>query len=150
IMRAFDAVPVDVDTPAPSSLGMMLQALEEGRLCGIFPEGGRTFDGLLREPKPGVALLALRSGAPVIPVTIEGAYRAWPRGRHYPVPTRIRVYFGRPVDIAPCDHQEGNNHDRRHKIACQIMLRIADGFEKLGAPQLAQASRRKLLAACGG
>jgi 1-acyl-sn-glycerol-3-phosphate acyltransferase len=145
VMRLFETVPVDLDAPAPSSTARMLQALEQGRLCGIFPEAGRTFDGLLRDPKPGVALLALRSGAPIIPITIKGAYRAWPRGRRCPLISPISAYFGRPFRANPGLGAQGpNEHELRRNLARKIMLRIADGFRKLGSPDFARACRERL------
>ncbi|HLE58840.1 MAG TPA: lysophospholipid acyltransferase family protein [Candidatus Limnocylindria bacterium] len=52
-----------------------LEHLAEGRLIGIFPEGTRNPDGALIEGKPGVALLAMRAGVPIIPVGITGTAR---------------------------------------------------------------------------
>ncbi len=54
---------------------MALEHLAEGRLIGIFPEGTRNPDGALIEGKPGVALLAMRAGVPIIPVGITGTAR---------------------------------------------------------------------------
>ena len=73
-----------------------LGRLREGGVIGIFPEG-RVFPeeqpGVWRQ---GVALLALRSGAPVVPVGIRGSARAWPRGR-WPRVAPVRVHVGRPL-----------------------------------------------------
>lgn len=150
LMRLQDTIPVDIDTPGPSTIGRLLRVLEQGRLCGIFPEGGRTFDGLLGEPKAGVAALALRSGAPVIPVTISGAFRAWPRGQFYPVPARISAYFGAPFRVDRADNPRGTtDRERRREVAFDLMRRIADGFRKLGRPDVARASLLKLRALAG-
>jgi 1-acyl-sn-glycerol-3-phosphate acyltransferase len=145
LIRAFEAVPVDVDAPAPTAIPRMLQALKRGRLCGIFPEAARTRDGLIAEPHQGVAVLALRSGAPLIPVTILGAYRAWPHGLPLPIPAPISLSFGRPVpvDRIRASHS-GPERDLRAKIACELMLRIADGFALLGRPDLTAACRQRL------
>ena len=73
-----------------------LARLRDGGIIGIFPEG-RVFP----EEQPGawrqgVALLALRSGAPIVPVGIRGSARAWPHGRSLPRAAPVRVHVGRP------------------------------------------------------
>ena len=68
-----------------------------GPFC-CFPEATRTTDGRICEFKPGLALLARKAKAPVVPVVIDGAYEAWPRSS--PVPRQfvpIHVIYGRPL-----------------------------------------------------
>jgi len=142
LMRPFHPVPVDLDSPGPSALTGLLRALRQGCLCGIFPEGGRTPDGLLQEPQPGVGALALRSGALIIPVTISGAYRAWPRTRTLPRAAPISVYFGEPM--RPSIPPGASVAQRRRQITWQLMRRIAEGFGPLGRPDLAEACLRRL------
>jgi 1-acyl-sn-glycerol-3-phosphate acyltransferase len=74
-----------------------LTRLRRGDLVGIFPEGGRSADGFLQPAKPGAALLAAISGAPVIPAHIDGAWSAWRPNTLFPVPGRVRVRFGEPI-----------------------------------------------------
>ena len=142
LLRSFNVVPVDVDAPGPSSYASLLRALRAGELCGIFPEGGRTPDGLLQPPHPGVGALALATGAPVVPVTVHGAYRAWPFGRALPSPARIELAIGEPVTFRP--RSAGGGHERRAEVALAVMLKIAEGFEELGRPDLARTARRRL------
>src|SRR5437773_2470783 len=74
-----------------------LEALALGRVVGIFPEGPFSTRGRLEPGLPGVALLALRSGVPVVPAGIVGTYEALVRRRFY-IPRRhpFRVRFGPP------------------------------------------------------
>jgi len=145
LMRLAGTIPVDLDEPEPTALARMARVLEQGRLCGIFPEGGRTQDGLFERPKEGAATLALRTGAPLIPVTICGAYRAWGRGRALPQPTPIALRFGAPLHVhRDADGTRADLHERRREVTFELMLRIADGFEELGRPDLARACREKL------
>lgn len=147
LMRLAGSIPVDTDSPEPSSIAKMLRLLEQGRLCGIFPEGGRTLDGLIGEPKPGAAALALRTGAPLIPVTISGAHRGWGRGQFHPVPTHISLYFGRPLHVDRiCGGREGTLQERRRRVTYELALKIVEGFTQLGRPDLTDACREKLLA----
>ena len=41
-----------------------------------------------------------RAGVPVLPAVIDGSYDAWPRGRRFPRPRRIRVLYGEPADLS--------------------------------------------------
>jgi 1-acyl-sn-glycerol-3-phosphate acyltransferase len=71
--------------------------LHEGRLLGIFPEGTRSTDGHLHRGKTGVVRMAGRTGAPIIPCGIDGAYKVAPKGAKVPRPVRVTVRFGAPM-----------------------------------------------------
>ncbi len=74
---------------------MARAVLDDGDWLGLAPEGRRSRTGSLAEPKQGVALLALRSGAPILPVGIWGSERLWPVGARLPRPgARVTVRFG--------------------------------------------------------
>jgi 1-acyl-sn-glycerol-3-phosphate acyltransferase len=73
--------------------------LGRGGMVGMYAEGGRSRSGGLGEPRPGIGRLALESGAPVVPVAINGSkdVRQWRRGR-FP---RITVTYGPPLSFPP-------------------------------------------------
>ena len=71
-----------------------LRLLGEGRPIAIFPEGTRSRDATLGEAKPGAALLAIRSGAPLLPVGIAGTERLFPGRSRMPHRTRVVVRIG--------------------------------------------------------
>src|SRR5207247_701302 len=83
-------------------LRVEVAALERGRVVGIFPEGPFSVSGRLERGLPGVALLALHSGAPVLPAGIRGTWEAL-RGRRFYVPraTPLAVRFGPPRRFSP-------------------------------------------------
>jgi len=101
-----------------------LEHLAAGRPIGIFPEGTRTRDGVLREPKAGVALLAMRSGAPLLPVGISGSGRIFPGRSRLPHRTRVDIVIGRPFSLL---HQPDGRLDREAMDAGteRIMREIA-------------------------
>jgi 1-acyl-sn-glycerol-3-phosphate acyltransferase len=76
-----------------------------GKVVGMFPEGKRSrtaqMEATVRE---GAARLAWETGAPLVPATITGAYRAWPYFRSLPRPARIRVRFHPAID--PRDYKD--------------------------------------------
>ena len=86
-----------------------LDALAEGRPIAIFPEGTRSRTGRLREGKPGAALLAMRSGAPIVPAGISGTQRIFPTGSWFPRASKVRIRIGTPFTLP---HQPTGRLDR--------------------------------------
>jgi 1-acyl-sn-glycerol-3-phosphate acyltransferase len=86
-----------------------MEALAAGRPLALFVEGTRSRDGHLRAGKPGAALLAMRSGAPLVPVGIAGTDRIFPGRSRWPHPTRVSVRFGEPFTLA---HEPNGRLDR--------------------------------------
>lgn len=103
LIRLFGAFPVDLRRgKGRLAYEAAKQLVLAGELVGIFPEGQRSTSGWLEpELRAGAARLALETGAPLFPVTIAGAHRAWPRTRLVPHPARIRVRYHAPIDPAP-------------------------------------------------
>jgi 1-acyl-sn-glycerol-3-phosphate acyltransferase len=83
-----------------AALGAGRQVLNGGGAFGIYPEGTRSLDGRLHRGHTGVAVLALTTGAPVIPVALAGTDALLPRGRRIPRPARVTVRFGRPLNFS--------------------------------------------------
>ena len=82
------------------SLKVAQERLEAGELVGIFPEGSRSRSGYLHRGHVGAAHLALRTGAPIIPVGIIGSAAAMPVGNKLPVHNgRIIIRVGSPIGL---------------------------------------------------
>jgi 1-acyl-sn-glycerol-3-phosphate acyltransferase len=96
LIRRLNARPVRREGADAGALRTALRILQDGGVLLMFPEGTRGPEGALREPKPGAAMLAVMSGAPVVPVFVKGSGRAWPRGQALPRPAKVRVTFGAP------------------------------------------------------
>lgn len=74
--------------------------LDRGGVVAIMPEGTRSHDGILAKPKPGVSLLATRTGAAVLPVGISGTDRLIAREQRLPnIGSRITLRAGRPFHL---------------------------------------------------
>ena len=95
------------------ALKAALAQLEEGHALLVFPEGTRGEEGQpLRDGKPGVGMLAVLSGAPVVPVYVSGSGAALPRGRTLPRPARVRVTFGPPLTFKRASKARGPGRAR--------------------------------------
>lgn len=103
LVRLFGAFPVDTRPgQGRSAYDTARFLVEDGELVGIFPEGRRSQSGWMEEHlREGAARLAWDTGAPLVPATITGAYRAWPHFHALPKPATIRVRYHDPIDPAP-------------------------------------------------
>jgi 1-acyl-sn-glycerol-3-phosphate acyltransferase len=100
--------------------------LQQGRVIGIFPEGGISRDGGLLLGSPGAVSLVLNESVPIVPVGILGAERALPIGSVLPRPHRIRIRFGQPILPAELEALAPNDRKARLQAATTlIMARIA-------------------------
>ena len=89
-MRGLESFPVDRGHSDLAAVRTSLALLKDGHGLGVFPQGTRSRDNTPTPMLDGVSMIALRSGAPVIPAYIGGPYRLF---------RRIQVSFGEPVSF---------------------------------------------------
>jgi 1-acyl-sn-glycerol-3-phosphate acyltransferase len=109
LIRALGAVPLDKKAGGLNGMRTTLNLLKEDEAVLVFPEGSRTHDGELGPLLPGFCVLARRSGATVVPVAIEGAYDALPRGSALPWPGQITIVVEpaiTPAEVAKMSDEE--------------------------------------------
>ncbi|ANM29017.1 hypothetical protein ABI59_04530 [Acidobacteria bacterium Mor1] len=80
--------------------------LSEGKVVGVFPEGGISDDGKIRRFRPGLAHIAARSGVPVVPVGLRGNYDLLPRTQKFPRPGRLGFHIGEPMVFPGSPHPD--------------------------------------------
>jgi 1-acyl-sn-glycerol-3-phosphate acyltransferase len=97
LIRWFRAFPVHEDEVDRTAVRTAIRLLRAGESLVIFPEGGRSPDGSLQPFRPGAFRIALQVDVPVVPVTIAGAWEAWPPHRRWPRPGRVRITYHPPV-----------------------------------------------------
>jgi 1-acyl-sn-glycerol-3-phosphate acyltransferase len=140
LIRRLNAYPLRREGADPGALRTAQRALAEGRAVLIFPEGTRGEEGVLREAKPGAALLAMHSGVPVVPVYVSGSGRAWPRGRRLPRPAKVRVTFGAPLRFVPAAGAE--RKEQYQAASRRMMAAIAELRNRVvGGADVAEARR---------
>lgn len=124
-MDQVETIPVERDSGDIGAIKRVLQALAENRAIVLFPEGTRSPDGQLQKVKPGVGLLACKSGVPVVPCRIYGSFVAFGKGAALPrFGSPVTIVFGPP--IAPGDYDDPSAGKARYEQAAQrIMARIA-------------------------
>ncbi len=94
---ALNALPIDREVTGRKSADLIRRLIGEGYSLVIYPEGGRSPDGWGQEFKGGAAYLAIRTGAPVVPVFIDGTGSIFGKGMKRPKPGTSRVVFGHPM-----------------------------------------------------
>jgi 1-acyl-sn-glycerol-3-phosphate acyltransferase len=98
LVGALGAFPIDRGTGDRAALETSLAALAAGGVLLMFPEGHRYPDDQVHDFLPGVGMIALRSGAPVVPVVSKGTPGMWRDGR--PGLPALRVLVGEPLDLS--------------------------------------------------
>jgi cytidylate kinase len=127
-MRQAAIHPVDRRAADVDAFKTAMRILESGNVLAVFPEGTRSRDGALQAVRDGVAVLALQSGAPVLPVGIADTDRFWPRGTLLPRPGReVTITFGKPFRVQDeLGAETGDRRARREAATRLIMTRIAE------------------------
>lgn len=152
-LKAVGMVPLDRTggRAALDGLGPVIEALEQGRVVGIYPEGTRSPDGRLYQGKTGVARLALSTGAPVVPVGILDADIA---GTKFGIPwvERPRIIVGEPLDFSVWKGMQDDRAMGRwvtdevmaaiQKLTGQTYVQAYAASVKSGSMDAAEADRR--------
>ena len=115
-VAACGAFPVRRGAPDRQALRTALGILQRGGVLVMFPEGTRGRDRTLREPEPGAALLARRTGATLLPVAVLGTDIVLPRDAHRPHLGRISVRIGPPLRLPPAPPGEKGEHGGRDEL----------------------------------
>jgi 1-acyl-sn-glycerol-3-phosphate acyltransferase len=103
LMRAMEHIPVDRGGDTGQAMAHVEQALRDGDLVGMFPEGTISRSFVPLRGRPGAARMAVEAGAPLIPGAVWGTQRIYTKGGSFKA-TRgnvITVSFGPPVPYEP-------------------------------------------------
>ncbi|MBI2216374.1 MAG: 1-acyl-sn-glycerol-3-phosphate acyltransferase [Candidatus Rokubacteria bacterium] len=127
LIWAVNARPVRREGADAGALRAALRVLQDNRALLVFPEGTRGDEGRLRPPKPGAGMLAVMSGAPVVPAFVEGSGTAWPKGRPLPRPGKVTVTFGPPLTFARRDDVDRKTqYESASRAMMDAIARLAD------------------------
>ena len=119
-------IPIDRKNPSKSFLSSCLRLLKHGGCLGIFPEGTWPVPGEAPpEAKSGVGVLALRTGATVIPCHLGGTTYAYSPFKAFFLRHDMRVRYGAPVDLSAFRGRE-RDRDAPQEVADLIMSKVRE------------------------
>jgi len=114
--RKLGAFPVKRDNADFMAIKTAYQLLNDGQVLGLFPEGSRSKTGKLQKAYHGAALIAVRSGVPIVPIAISGPYRLF---------KPVRLYLGEPFVLPPLVY-DNKDEKKKHleEMSETIMFKI--------------------------
>jgi 1-acyl-sn-glycerol-3-phosphate acyltransferase len=116
---SLNAIPIDREVTGRRSADMIRALIDDGWSLVIYPEGGRSPDGWGQEFKGGAAYLSSRTGAPVVPVFIDGTGAIFGKGMKRIKPGRTKVVFGSP--LRPLDGETTRRFNTRIEAAVTVL-----------------------------
>ncbi len=126
-MIKYAAFPVDRDKPRASTMKEAVKRIRNGQIVVVFPEGKRSETGELQEARPGIAMVAVISKAPIVPALITGADKALPPGARWLKRAKIKVVFGKPIYYTSTEESGARaGSDKREEVSRMIMDAIRD------------------------
>lgn len=124
LARHFGAIPIDRTGLANrATIGAALELLSTDGVIGMFPEGTRSRTGSMARAKPGAAMLAVRSNAPVLPVAVTGTEKVRWRSILWERPV-VRLVIGAPFSLPVIEGSVGR--EQLQALADIMMQRVAD------------------------
>ena len=123
ILPHLNVIPVDQERADMSALKNVIRLVRAGHSTVIFPEGSRTLDGDFMPALPGLGLVIATTLAPVVPMRIFGARRAFPRGGRPRLFTPITLVVGEPMYFTKAD-LIGEGRELYQSLSERVMQRI--------------------------
>ena len=126
VARNGGVVPVDRGAADVEAFRVARRILDAGNVLMVFPEGTRSPTGELQPPKDGLAMLALRTDATIVPIGISNTDRIWPKGRPIPFPGKhATMRIGEPFKAGDLLPPEIDRKAAKGLATTLIMRRIA-------------------------
>ena len=119
-------VPVDRGGADVEAFRIAQRVLDAGQVLMVFPEGTRSPTAELQTPKDGLAMLALRTNATIVPIGVSNTDRVWPKGR--PIPRlggHATMRIGKPFKVGDLIPQGTDRKTAKALATDLIMRRIA-------------------------
>ena len=104
-----NALPFDRELKGAESLTVCSELLQnDGNVLIIFPEGTRTTTGEMARFRSGIGRLVVGTDIPVVPCHLAGGTNAWPKGKAFPRPRRLRLRVGEPRSYGHLEKNSGS------------------------------------------
>lgn len=121
---------VPTDVPREEFFANVKNALDDGKIVGIFPEGHYTTDGEIKKFKSGVGKMALESSVPVLPVALYGTYHICPGPKLIPkFKKHVKIIIGKPIAVDKYRDVK-NSRVAYENIALEVETEVKNLFKK--------------------
>jgi len=124
LYRTLNGFPIERGSRSRIGLMEAVDRLKEGHCVAMYPEGGRSLDGRLQEPKPGIGMIVALSGAKVVPAYVAGTDKVLPVGAWRVHLHPVTVYIGEPIDFTS-QLNKGDGKELYLQISRTVMEKIA-------------------------
>ena len=128
LARSLRIVVLDPDANLIPAMRAGAFGLRQGRPLILYPEGERSIDGAPRIFKKGAAILSIHMQVPIVPVAIEGFYKAWPRNKPFQQFTALKMVFGDPIVPPP---ETDASEEAYEKLTADLKARVVEMWEGL-------------------
>jgi 1-acyl-sn-glycerol-3-phosphate acyltransferase len=123
VLSQWEAIPIKRGESDMVALRTSLQVLKDGGILGIMPEGTRSGDGRLGHGNPGVTVIAVKSGCPIVPMAFWGVEKTKANIKRW----RRTTFHFRAGDPFYLNIPDGKlTHEDRQSMADDVMRHIAE------------------------
>ncbi len=137
LIRFLGAFPVKRGEADRQALRTAEEQLRQGKILGIFPEGTRSRSRTLAKGHAGMAMIALRTGVPVVPVAIWGSEKALKEFRPH-----VTIRYGEPVILKPKGMKitRQDIDEATDQVMCRIASMLPPEYRGVYAGEVAQVA----------
>lgn len=117
-------IAIDRSNPRASARSVIeaVRMIKAGRNVVFFPEGTRDPDGIMRQFKGGGFVLAQKANVPILPVTIDGAYKVLRKGSWLLNPSKVRIVISAP--ILPSNYEKNDRDSLMRDVEAAVAAHL--------------------------
>jgi 1-acyl-sn-glycerol-3-phosphate acyltransferase len=130
ILTSVGAFPVHRESADREALRRAQQVLEAGEVLILFPEGERRSGPVVGDLHEGVAFLAARTGATVVPVGIGGSASVMPKGKKLPRPRHVHLVVGEPLEPPARTSGGRTSRSRVHQFTEELTESVQSLYDR--------------------
>jgi long-chain acyl-CoA synthetase len=128
VARILRVVVVDPDSNLIPAMRAGAYGLRHDMSLLLYPEGERSIDGRPKTFKKGAAILSIHLQVPIVPMAIDGAYDAWPRGEPFQKFAPLKIQLGKPI-MPPAESSA--SEESYAKLTAELRARVVEMWEEL-------------------
>ena len=117
------------DDSKKEAIETAIKMLKHGYCVVIYPEGGRAYDGVMRDFKPGVGKLYIESGVPVLPIALKGTNELMPPHGKLKFRKVAEVSIGQPM-VFPKEYEQARDLDKDSKEYHNLCANVTAKIER--------------------